>query len=158
MVDLPGLFRAGNSDQSTDDAATVRKLVRSYMKRPRSIILAVVSAKSDFALQEVTEFARELDPKGSRTLGLITKPDTLDVGSDSEAAYAKLVRNVDVVFRLGWHVLKNRSYQTTEASSVERNEAEEDFFARGIWASLDPAQLGIKSLRHRLSNVLKEQI
>ncbi len=100
MVDLPGLFRAGNSDQSVDDAATVRKMVHSCMKRPRSIILAVVSAKSDFALQEVTELARHLDRKGSRTLGLITKPDTLDAGSDSEASYLKLAQNKDVVFRL----------------------------------------------------------
>jgi Dynamin family len=50
MVDLPGLFRAGNTDQSVDDATTVKKMVHSYIKRPRSIILAVVSAKSDFAL------------------------------------------------------------------------------------------------------------
>lgn len=69
MVDLPGLFRAGNRDQSVGDAATVKKMVHGYMKRPRSIILAVVSAKSDFALQEVTEMARQLDPKGVRTFG-----------------------------------------------------------------------------------------
>lgn len=98
MVDLPGLFRAGNRDQSVKDAAVVRKMVRGYVKRPRSLILAVVSAKSDFALQEITEMALELDPKGNRTLGLITKPDALDVGSDSEAAYVKLAENKDVTF------------------------------------------------------------
>ena len=137
MVDLPGLFRAGNRDQSVEDAATVRKMVRCYMKRPRSIILAVVSAKSDFALQEVTELARELDPKGTRTLGLITKPDTRDTGSDSEASYLKLAQNKDVVFRLGWHVLKNRNYEMRDTSSAERDEAEENFFASGIWTSMD---------------------
>lgn len=158
MVDLPGLFRAGNRDQSVGDAATVRKMVHGYMKRPRSIILAVVSAKSDFALQEVTEMARQLDPKGIRTLGLITKPDTLDAGSDSEASYVKLAQNRDVVFRLGWHVLKNRNYEMRDASSAERDEAEERYFAAGIWASMDPAQLGVKSLKIRLSNVLKDQI
>jgi GTP-binding protein EngB required for normal cell division len=158
LVDLPGLFRAGNRDQSVDDAAAVRKTVQSYMKRQRSIILAVVSAKNDFALQEVTELARELDPKGSRTLGLITKPDTLDTGSDSEAAYLKLAQNKDVVFRLGWHVLKNRDYGMRDASSAERDEAEEKFFATGPWTSLDPTHLGVKSLKPRLSNVLKDQI
>jgi len=158
MVDLPGLFRAGNRDQSVEDATTVRNIVRSYMKRPRSIILAVVSAKSDFALQEVTELARELDPTGTRTLGLITKPDTLDTGSDSEASYLKLAQNKDVVFRLGWHVLKNRNYEMRDASSAERNEAEENFFATGIWTSMDPTHLGVKSLKPRLSNVLKDQI
>jgi hypothetical protein len=52
MVDLPGLFLAGNKDQSEQDAALVEALVLSYMKNPRTIILAVVSAKSDFALQQ----------------------------------------------------------------------------------------------------------
>jgi GTP-binding protein EngB required for normal cell division len=158
LVDLPGLFRAGSRDQSVDDARIVRKTVRDYMKRPRSIILAVVSAKSDSALQEVTELARELDPRGIRTLGLITKPDTLDTGSDSEAAYLKLAQNKDVVFRLGWHVLKNRSYEMRGASSAERDQAEEEFFTTGIWTSMDPTHLGIKSLKPRLSNVLKDQI
>lgn len=44
MVDLPGLFLAGNKDQSAADSAMVKSLVLDYMKRPRSIILAVVSA------------------------------------------------------------------------------------------------------------------
>ena len=60
----------------------------------------MVSAKSDFSLQDVTELARELDKKGTRTLGLITKLDTLDAGSDSEASYFKLAQNKDVTFRL----------------------------------------------------------
>jgi hypothetical protein len=158
IVDLPGLFRAGNTDQSVDDAATIRRMVRSYMERPRSIILAVVSAKVDFALQEVTELARELDPNGTRTLGLITKPDTLDAGSDSEASYLRTAQNKDMVFRLGWHVLGNRNYDMRDASSSERDEAEEKFFATGIWTSMDPAYLGVKSLKSRLSNVLKDQI
>ena len=158
MVDLPGLFRAGNRDQAVEDAAIVKQMVTSYMKRPRSIILAVVSAKSDFALQEVTELARELDPKGVRTLGLITKPDTLDAGSDSETAYVKLAQNEDVSFGLGWHVLKNRSYETRNASSSERDEEERIFFATGVWAAMDPSCVGMDSLKERLSNVLKEQI
>ncbi|KAJ0167239.1 Interferon-induced GTP-binding protein Mx2 [Colletotrichum tanaceti] len=158
MVDLPGLFRAGNQDQSLEDATIVREMVRRYMARPRSIILAVVSAKSDFALQEVTELARKIDPRGIRTLGLVTKPDTLDAGSDSEAAYLRLVQNADVKFRLGWHVLKNRSFQMRDASAEDRDRAEETFFGSGIWTSISPRSLGIKSLKPRLSNVLKNQI
>ena len=158
LVDLPGIFRAGNRDQSIEDAHTVRELVRGYMKRPRSIILTVVSAKNDFNLQEVTELARELDPNGSRTIGLITKPDTLDLGSDSELAYVKLARNHDVEFRLGWHVVKNRSYETRNTSLEERDAVETAFFSTGTWATVDPKILGIDSLRYRLSIVLREQI
>ncbi|KAK4896329.1 hypothetical protein LTR27_005852 [Elasticomyces elasticus] len=158
MVDLPGLFRAGNKDQSVADAVTVRHLVEDYMGRPRSIILAVVSAKSDFALQEVTELARKLDPKGLRTLGLITKPDTLYAGSESKTAYLRLAQNKDVVLSLGWHVVMNRSFETRNISSKERDEQEAVFFAQGVWTSLSPTCLGVGALKHRLSGVLKEQI
>ncbi|KAG6241034.1 hypothetical protein E4U25_007034 [Claviceps purpurea] len=158
MVDLPGLFRAGNRDQSVDDAETVRNLVLGYVRSPRNIILAVVSAKSDFALQEITQMAREVDPDGDRTLGLITKPDALDVGSDSEASYVKLAQNNDVVFRLGWHVLKNRDFKMRDASSAERDAAEARFFSSGIWATLDPSNLGVGTLKPRLSDVLRNQI
>lgn len=158
IVDLPGLFRAGNKDQSVADSAIVKKMVRDYMRRERSIILAVVSAKIDINLQDITELAQELDPKGARTIGLITKPDTLSAGSDSEASYFRLARNEDVVFRLGWHVLKNRSYETRHASSDDRDKDEEEFFTKGIWTRMDSAHLGVKALRQRLSNVLKDQI
>jgi GTPase SAR1 family protein len=158
MVDLPGLFRASNSDQKASDAPMVKSMVEACMKRPRSIILAVVSARSDFSLQEVTEMARELDPQGARTLGLITKPDTLDEGSDSEASYLNLALNRDVVLKLGWHVVKNRSYAERNYTNAERNASEERFFKRGVWADLDRNILGVTTLRTRLSNVLKDQI
>ncbi|KAK7959186.1 uncharacterized protein PG986_004040 [Apiospora aurea] len=158
IVDLPGLFLAGNKDQSEADAKLVESLVLSYMKKPRSIILAVVSAKSDFALQQVTRHARELDPQGLRTLGLITKPDTLDEGSDSERFYMELAQNKDVQFRLGWHVLRNRNYSERDVSTAERDENEEDFFSKGIWTVLDASQLGVAALKMRLSHVLRDQI
>ncbi len=158
MVDLPGLFLAGNKDQSDEDAALVEGLVLSYMKKPRTIILAVVSAKSDFALQQVTRHARALDPKGIRTLGLITKPDTLDSGSDSERFFIELAQNKDVEFRLGWHVLRNRNYAERDSPTAARDAAETEFFLNGIWKSLRATQLGVATLRVRLSNVLRDQI
>jgi GTP-binding protein EngB required for normal cell division len=158
MVDLPGLFLAGNKDQSEQDAALVEALVLSYMRNPRTIILAVVSAKSDFALQQVTRHARAQDPQGIRTLGLITKPDTLDQGSDSERFYIELAQNKDVQFRLGWHVLRNRNFAERNASTAARDAAEAEFFSKGVWKSLKPSQLGVAALRVRLSHVLRDQI
>ena len=158
IVDLPGLFLAGNKDQSDHDARVVEDLVLSYMKKPRTIILAVVSAKSDFALQQVTRHARIQDPAGIRTLGLITKPDTLDVGSDSEKFFVELAQNKDVKFQLGWHVLRNRSYATRESSAAQRNVEETEFFSKGVWASLKASQKGAATLQSRLSDVLRDQI
>jgi hypothetical protein len=70
------------------------------MKEPRSIILAVVSAKNDYANQIVLKLARAADRAGTRTLGVITKPNTLIPGSDSKVMYMSLAQNLDVEFRL----------------------------------------------------------
>ncbi|KAK4044160.1 P-loop containing nucleoside triphosphate hydrolase protein [Parachaetomium inaequale] len=139
MVDLPGLFLTGNKDQSEKDAALVEALVLPYMKNPRTIILAVVSAKSDFALQQVTRHARAQDPKGMRTLGLITKPNTLDQGSDSERFYIELAQNKDV-----------QNFAERNEPTAARNAAEAEFFSKGVWKSLKPTQLGVAALRVRL--------
>ncbi|KAK0260156.1 hypothetical protein LTR35_018028 [Friedmanniomyces endolithicus] len=158
LVDLPGLIHAESKQQSAQDVDLVASLVRDYIANPRSIVLAVVSAKNDYAVQIVTRFTREVDPRGLRTLGIITKPDTLHFGSDSEAAYLSLARNEDVQFRLGWHVLRNRDFDTRHLSRGERDEAEEKFFSSGVWQTLPLHSLGVESLRPRLSTVLKEQI
>jgi hypothetical protein len=105
-----------------------------------------------------SRYSREIDPKGVRTLGLITKPDTLDEGSDSERFYIELAQNKDVKFRLGWHVLRNRDFSTRDSSLQERDRVEKEFFSTGVWRSLDPGQVGVHSLKSRLSKILKDQI
>ncbi|KAJ4365361.1 hypothetical protein N0V95_000508 [Ascochyta clinopodiicola] len=158
LVDLPGLFQAGSRSQSEADSETVKFLVLSYMKSPRSIILAVVSAKNDFNNQPITKYSRQIDPEGTRTLGLITKPDTLDEGSDSERFYVELAQNKDVKFRLGWHVLRNKDYSSRNSSAEDRNKIESQFFSSGIWRSLSSSHVGVHSLKVRLSKILKDHI
>ncbi|KAK3938319.1 P-loop containing nucleoside triphosphate hydrolase protein [Diplogelasinospora grovesii] len=159
LVDLPGLFNAGDSYQSEDDADMVQNLVVSYMKQRRSIILAVITADNPFANQPVTKFARFIDPSGKRTLGLITKPDKIDKGSESERYYVELAQNRNVKLSLGWHVLRNKSHTTADDTMEERDEREASFFKESVWGqSLDASQLGVKPLRERLRKVLWQQI
>ena len=158
MVDLPGLYRAGNKEQSDADVSIVRDMVERYMARPRSIILTVVSAKYDYVLQEVTRMAKHADPEGLRTMGLITKPDTLDVGSSSESYFVRLAQNQEEELRLGWHVLKNRSFEERNVTSTERDAIESEFFSQGQWGAIEPSHCGVAALRVRLSTVLKDQI
>lgn len=84
MVDLPGLIHSENKQQSAADIDLITDVVKGYMTEPRSIILAVVSAKNDYANQVVLKLAREADGSGTRTLGVVTKPDTLSPGTGSE--------------------------------------------------------------------------
>jgi Dynamin central region/Dynamin family len=158
LVDLPGLIHSDNKQQSEEDVHLISNLVQSYMSNPRSIVLAVVSAKNDFANQIILKRARLVDREGLRTLGLITKPDTLDRGSGLEAVYISLASNDNIHFRLGWHVVKNRDYDSRQSSTEERDRSEESFLSTGVWAELPRDMVGVGPLRQRLSRILLEQI
>ncbi|XXG95328.1 hypothetical protein Hte_001589 [Hypoxylon texense] len=160
IIDLPGLIHSETKSQSAADVGLVREVVETYMKQPRSIILAVVSAKNDFANQVVLNLARQVDKAGARTMGVITKPDTLVQGSSSESAYVSLARNNQVYFRLGWHVLVNLDSETQKGSSLlsYRNAEETRFLSTGAWKELPSSMLGISELRRNLSSVLLRQI
>ncbi|KAL5389108.1 hypothetical protein PMIN06_009457 [Paraphaeosphaeria minitans] len=127
-------------------------------EKSADIILAVVSAKNDFNNQSSTRYSRQIDPRGVRTLGLITKPDTLHEGCGSESFYIELAQNKEVKFKLGWHVLRNRDYTTRNSSLQERNRTEKLFFSSGAWGSLNSSQVGLHSLKSRLSKILRDQI
>lgn len=154
LVDLPGLLPAGNQDHSEQYIKGVRDLMLDYMSQKQNVILAVISAENSFALQQITRYARHFDPRGTRTLGIITKPDALDVGSESEHFYAELTQNT-ADFPLGWHVICNQDYADGKESATKRDQAEENFFAEGVWRNC--SHCGVPALRVRLSRVLYYQ-
>lgn len=158
VVDLPGLTHTENKSQSRRDVELVSDLVQKYMTDPRTIVLAIVTAKNDYANQIVLKRAKEVDPDGVRTLGIITKPDTLPEGSDSEDDFFSLAKNEDIFFKLGWHVLRNRSYEERDTTFENRNRLEAAFFERGVWGNLPRDCVGISSLRTRLSTLLLNRI
>ena len=75
IVGLPGLIHSENKLQSAADIQIVQDMVCGYVIG-RGVILAVVSAKSDYAGQIVLKLARQVDPRGRRTVGIITHPLT----------------------------------------------------------------------------------
>ena len=97
---------------------------------------------------------RKVDPNGERTLGIITKPDRLEVDSGTEQAFLDLARNEDVFFKLGWHVLKNRKFEQQSYTFLQRNAAEAAWFRTSKFASLPKDSIGIDALRDRLSKLL----
>jgi GTPase SAR1 family protein len=157
LVDLPGLIHSEISGQTKDDIKLVDDLVASYLKSPRSIILAIVSARYDLNNQVILRRAREVDPEGKRTLGIITKPDAID-SSDDEREFIKTARNENVKFVLGWHVVKNLPPGSENAQQETRDEKETEFFRNSNFSVLSKKDVGIASLRTRLSSVLFDQI
>ena len=158
MVDLPGLIHSATKAQSDADVSLVHSLVQDYVENERTVILAVLSAKNDLANQIVVKKVQEVDPSGSRTLGIITKPDTLTPGSSNESTWIDVALNNNVVFELGWHMLRNRG-EDDNISFEERNAAEDKFFSTGTYAGkLSPDSLGVGTLRPRLAGLLNDHL
>lgn len=93
-----------------------------------------------------------------RTLGVITKPDLLSAGSGSEAKFLELARNEDVIFSLGWHVIKNRKFEEHDFSIEEHNLSEKIFFNTSNFKTLPKEDLGVEALRVKLSHLLFEHV
>ena len=159
LVDLPGIFHSTTAKQSEGDPALVTNLVRSYMEKQRSIILAVISAKYDYAVQQILGMLKSVDPKGSRTMGIITKPDAIEPNSADEQTYLSLARNTERPLKLGWHVLRNPSFTERRDVGFDRDSTEEHFFAKKApWNTLPSSHVGVASLRLRLSRLLFDHI
>ena len=97
---LIDLIHSETKQQSVSDVELVQEVVQSYMKESRSIILAMISAKNDYANQIVLKLARAADKKNNRTMNVITKFDTLIADFESEAMYVFFAKNQNVEFRL----------------------------------------------------------
>lgn len=158
LVDVPGLIQTETKGVTRQDRDMVTEITDFYIEQPRTICLAVVSATNDYANQPILTKVREVDPTGERTLGIITKPDRLDQGSGSEAAFLALARNEDIFFKLGWHVVKNRKFEEASYSFEERNASEYSFFQKSNFKTLPADCVGIDALRVRLSALLFEHV
>lgn len=75
-----------------------------------------------------------------------------------EQSFIALACNEDVVFNLGWHVLKNRSFDETGSSFLERNASESIYFRNSNFKALLQDCVGIDSPRIRLSHLLFEHV
>ncbi|KAH8423399.1 uncharacterized protein LDX57_001158 [Aspergillus melleus] len=158
LVDLPGLYYSISKDQGAIGRDIVHSLTERYMKNTRSIILAVISCKQDYHLQQVLNIADRYDPRRERTMGIITHPDSPSPGSEEEEIWLSFVKNEKDRLQLGWHALRNRNYETRESSHKERDDREKEFFNKGRWSSIPRDSVGIDSLRSRLSDVLLKHI
>ncbi|KAA8651295.1 uncharacterized protein ATNIH1004_000176 [Aspergillus tanneri] len=158
IVDLPGLISVSENEE---DVRRVRDLVDLYLENSRTIILAVVPASSDIDTQGIIQRARHFDKDGLRTVGIITKPDLINAGTESRVA--RLAKNLDgPKLNLGFFLLKNPTPAQLEQGITlsERCKAESEFFSTGAWKSqgLDPSRVGVDNLRSFLQDLLDSHI
>lgn len=103
IVDLLGLISVSEVEK---DVKLVEQLVDLYLENPRTIILAMVPASSDMDTQKIIQRACHYDQAGHQTVGIITKPNLINVGIES--CIACLANNLDCPkLNLGFFLVKN---------------------------------------------------
>nr|XP_031863051.1 uncharacterized protein CI109_001529 [Kwoniella shandongensis]KAA5530123.1 hypothetical protein CI109_001529 [Kwoniella shandongensis] len=122
LVDLPGLTKVPVGDQPRDIEKQIRDMLLRFISKPNAIILAVTAANTDLANSDGLKMAREVDPEGTRTIGVLTKVDLMDQGTDVVDILAGRV----IPLRLGYVPVVNRGQrdidQSKSISSALENE------------------------------------
>ncbi|WMV55259.1 hypothetical protein MTR67_048644 [Solanum verrucosum] len=114
LVDLPGITKVPVGDQPSDIEARIRTMIMSYIKLPSCLILAVTPANADLANSDALQIAGNADPDGYRTIGVITKLDIMDRGTDARNFLLGKV----IPLRLGYIGVVNRSQELGHSSTV----------------------------------------
>ncbi|ULT99086.1 hypothetical protein L3Y34_000435 [Caenorhabditis briggsae] len=83
LIDLPGLTKVPVGDQPADIEHQIRDMLLTFISRETCLILAVTPANSDLATSDALKLAKEVDPQGLRTIGVLTKLDLMDEGTDA---------------------------------------------------------------------------
>lgn len=77
LVDLPGYIQVEAADQPTELKNKIRELCNRYLEPP-NVILAISAADVDLANSAALRASRLADPRGERTIGVVTKLDLVD--------------------------------------------------------------------------------
>lgn len=156
LVDLPGLTRVPVGDQPVDIEKLVRSMIYSYIEKPNSVILAVHPANTDLATSDALQMARKVDPDGVRTLGVITKLDLMDAGTNA----LEILQGRVIPLRRGYVGVVNRSQAALDGRSTvaESHAAERDFFKSHPIYAPHASKMGSPYLASLLSGMLMEHI
>ncbi|KAL5234599.1 hypothetical protein ACI65C_002009 [Semiaphis heraclei] len=105
LVDLPGMTKVPVGDQPPDIEHQIRSMLFTFVKRDNCLILAVTPANQDLANSDALKISKEVDPEGMRTIGVITKLDLMDEGTDAR----DILENKLLPLRRGYIGVVNRS-------------------------------------------------
>lgn len=156
LVDLPGITRVAVGDQPEDIEQQIRNMILSYIKKETCLILAVTPANSDLANSDALTLSKQVDPEGKRTLGVITKLDIMDRGTNA----LRYLKGEVVPLQLGYVGVVNRCQADIDDRRTMRHarQSEADFFASKPEYKEVIESCGVAALGKRVSNLLTEHI
>ena len=77
LIDLPGYIQVEAFDQPTELKVKIQELCEKYIQPP-NVILAISAADVDLANSTALRASRRVDPRGERTIGVVTKMDLVE--------------------------------------------------------------------------------
>ncbi|PWZ17887.1 Dynamin-related protein 5A [Zea mays] len=160
LIDLPGLTKVAVDGQPESIVHDIENMVRSYIEKPNCIILAVSPANQDLATSDAIKISREVDPKGERTFGVLTKIDLMDKGTDA----VDILEGRSYRLQTPWVGVVNRSQQdiNKNVDMIAARRREREYFAstpeyKHMASRMGSEYLG-KMLSKHLEQVIKSRI
>ncbi|KAE9597821.1 putative dynamin central domain, dynamin, GTPase domain, GTPase effector domain, Dynamin superfamily [Lupinus albus] len=160
LVDLPGLTKIAVEGQSDSIVQDIENMVRSYIEKPNCIILAISPANQDLATSDAIKISREVDPTGERTIGVLTKIDLMDKGTDA----VEILEGRAFKLKFPWIGVVNRSQQdiNKNVDMIAARRREREYFAStpeyGHLAHRMGSEHLAKMLSKHLETVIKSKI
>ncbi|KAK9766662.1 vacuolar protein sorting-associated protein 1, variant 4 [Basidiobolus ranarum] len=156
LVDLPGLTKVPVGDQPKDIEKQIRDMIIKYITKPNAIILAVTAGNTDLANSDGLKLAREVDPEGLRTIGVLTKIDLMDHGTDVVDILAGRI----IPLRLGYVPVVNRGQRDIESNKTITSalEYEKQFFENHPSYKSKAQYCGPPFLARKLNMILMHHI
>jgi len=166
IVDLPGLIFATEKRQDQRYIRLVKDLVEDCIRKPNTLIAACVSAKDDMENQIINTLVRKHDPQGVRTIGIVTKVDTIEEGLESK--WMDIIEGKRYPLQLGYCCVKNPSQRELDLhKTYEEYRADELHFFQShtVWSTLSAEYLDrmgspglVKHMSDTLSALVKTQL
>ncbi|CAI0469642.1 unnamed protein product [Linum tenue] len=160
LVDLPGLTKVAVEGQPESIVQDIENMVRSYIEKPNCIILAISPANQDLATSDAIKISREVDPRGERTFGVLTKIDLMDQGTNA----VDILEGRSYKLQFPWIGVVNRSQADINKSvdMIAARRREREYFQsspeyRHLAQRMGSEHLGTMLSKH-LEQVIKSRI
>ncbi|CAN8318469.1 unnamed protein product [Cochlearia groenlandica] len=156
LIDLPGLTKVAVEGQPETIAADIESMIRSYVEKPNCLILAISPANQDIATSDAIKLAKEVDPKGDRTFGVLTKLDLMDKGTNA----LDVIEGRSYRLQYPWVGIVNRSQAdiNKNVDMMVARRKEREYFETSLDYGHLASKMGSEYLAKMLSKLLESII
>ena len=159
LIDLPGYIQVVGQNQPLQLKQKISELCDKYIQAP-NVILAISAADVDLANSTALRASRRVDPRGERTIGVVTKMDLVD-----PTRGASILNDQQYPLRLGYVGVVSKAPQSQSLFKMgPTNLTTEITKHENAFFSSHPTQfgpetglfIGTTTLRKKLMHVLEQ--